>query len=103
MIAIPYPGGQRAGPVAVEEAEANLRAPMGLGTEECGNLQLDQLLQAACGQLGNQLPSVLPSSSDARTQAPDSSMRLVRLVEVVLKRGTHECPSLAMSVMEPAS
>ena len=55
MITIPYPGGQRAGPIAVEEAEALLRAPMALGTEEDGNLQLDPLLKAACGHLGDQL------------------------------------------------
>jgi len=44
MIAIPFPGGQRAGPIAVEEAEALLRAPMALGTEHSGDLQLTQLL-----------------------------------------------------------
>jgi hypothetical protein len=55
MITIPYPGGQRAGPIAVEEAEPLLRAPMALGTEHGGEIQLDQLLQAACGQLGDQV------------------------------------------------
>jgi hypothetical protein len=57
MITIPYPGGKRAGPIAVEEAEPLLRAPMAIGTEHSGDLQLDQLLQAMAGQLGNQLPS----------------------------------------------
>jgi hypothetical protein len=47
LITIPYPGGQRAGPIAVEEPEPLLRGPMALGTEEGGNLQLDPLLQAA--------------------------------------------------------
>jgi hypothetical protein len=56
MIAVPYPGGQRAGPVAVAEAEPLLRALMAIGTEHGGDLQLDQLLQAMAGQLGNQLP-----------------------------------------------
>jgi hypothetical protein len=55
VITIPYTGGQRAGPIAVENAEANLRAPMGLGTEKGVKLQLDPLLQAACGQLRVQL------------------------------------------------
>jgi hypothetical protein len=55
MVTMPHPGDQRAGAVVVEEAEANLRAPMAPGTEEGGNLQLDPLLQAACGQLGDQL------------------------------------------------
>jgi hypothetical protein len=57
MITIPYPGGQHAGTIAVEEAEAFLGAVMVLITEEGGNLKLDLLLQAACGQLGDQLPS----------------------------------------------
>ncbi len=56
MIANPCPGGQRAGPIAIAEAEALLRAPMAFSTEEGGNLQLVQLLQASGGQLGNQLP-----------------------------------------------
>lgn len=55
MTTITCPDGQRAGPIAVEEAEPLLRAPMALGTEEGGNLQLDLLLQAACGQLRDQL------------------------------------------------
>jgi hypothetical protein len=55
MINIPNPGGKRGGPIAVEQAEANLSAHIALGTEECGNLQLDPLLQAACGQLRDQL------------------------------------------------
>ena len=57
MMTIPYSGSKRAGPIAVEEAEALLRALMAIGTEHGGDLQLDQLLQAMAGQLGNQLPS----------------------------------------------
>ena len=49
MITIPYPGGQGAGPIAVEEAEALLGSLMALGTDHGSVLQLDQLLQAvAC-------------------------------------------------------
>jgi hypothetical protein len=57
MSTIPYPGGQRAGAIAVAEAEALLSALMAVSTEHGGNLQLDQLLQAMAGQLGDQLPS----------------------------------------------
>ena len=49
MITIPCPGGQRAGPIAVEETEPLLRALMALGSEEGGNIQIDQLLQAMAG------------------------------------------------------
>ncbi len=44
-----------AGPIPVEETEAHLDAHMALGTDEGGNLTLDPLLQAACGQLRDQL------------------------------------------------
>jgi len=57
MITIPYPGGQRAGPISVEEAKVLLCALMAQTTEEGGNLQLDQLIEVRCGQLGNQLQS----------------------------------------------
>jgi hypothetical protein len=55
-ITIPYPGGQRAGPIAVEEAQPFLRAPMALENEHGDNLQLHQLLQAAASQLRDQCP-----------------------------------------------
>jgi len=55
MSTIPYPGVLRAGLKASEGAEPHLHALMALGTEECGNLRLDPLLQAACGLLGDQL------------------------------------------------
>ena len=56
MITMPYPGGQRAGPIAVEEAEALLGSLMALGTDHGSVLQLDQLLQAVACQLRYQLP-----------------------------------------------
>jgi hypothetical protein len=56
MINIPYSGGKRAGPRAVEQAGANLRAHMALGTDNGGNLMLDPLLQAVAGQLRHQFP-----------------------------------------------
>ncbi len=54
---ISHLGGQGAGPVAVAVAEPLLGALMAVSTEEGGNLQLDQLLQAMAGQFGDQLPS----------------------------------------------
>ena len=53
---IAHLGGQSAGPIAVAIAEPLLGALMAVSTEEGGNLQLDQLLQASCGQLGDQFP-----------------------------------------------
>ena len=47
MITIPHLGGLRVGPIAVAEAEPLLRTHMAISTEEGGNLQLDQPLQAA--------------------------------------------------------
>jgi hypothetical protein len=55
MITMPYPGGQRAGPIAVEEAEALLGSLMALGTDHGSVLQLDQLHRAVVCQLGHQL------------------------------------------------
>lgn len=51
----PLPGWSARGHKPLERAEPLLRAPMALGTEEGGNLQLDPLLQAACGKLRDQL------------------------------------------------
>jgi hypothetical protein len=45
-----------AGPVAVAVAEPLLAALMAVSTEHGSDLQLDQLLQAMAGQLGDQLP-----------------------------------------------
>jgi hypothetical protein len=50
-------GGEQAWPAAVSVAAAFLAALMPIGTEHSGDLQLDQLLQAMAGQLGDQLPS----------------------------------------------
>ena len=50
-------GGEQARPAAIAVAAAFLAALMAIGTEHGGDLQLDQLLQAMAGQLGNQLPS----------------------------------------------
>jgi len=55
MITIPYPGGQRACPIAVEEAEALLGSLMALGTDHGSVFHLDQLLQAVACRLGHQL------------------------------------------------
>ena len=51
---IPHLGGEGAGPLAVAVAEPLIRAHVPVGTKYGGDLQLDQLLQAASGQLGNQ-------------------------------------------------
>lgn len=50
-------GAQGAGPVTVAVIDPLFRAPMQLDTEHGSGLQLDELLQAEAGQLGNQLPS----------------------------------------------
>jgi hypothetical protein len=55
MMTIPYPGGQRAGPIAVED-EPVLGALLAPSADEGGDLQHDPLTQAAVGQLGDQLP-----------------------------------------------
>ena len=41
---------------------------------------------------GMSSPAVLPSSSGARAEAPESVLGMVRLVEVVLKPGSRACP-----------
>ena len=46
---------QAAGPVAVAISETLLGALVAVGTEHGSDLQLDQLLQAVAGQLGDQL------------------------------------------------
>ena len=51
----PLPPGERADPIAVEEPEPLLSAFMAVSPQNGGNIQLDQLLQAACCQLGDQL------------------------------------------------
>ncbi len=55
MITILFPGGQRAGTMAVEEVETLLGSLMALGTDHGSVLQLDQLLQAVACPLGYQL------------------------------------------------
>jgi hypothetical protein len=52
---IPHLGGEGAGAVAVAIPQALVGALMAVSTEEGGNLQLDQLLQAVASQLGDQL------------------------------------------------
>jgi len=47
------------------------------------------------GQLGINSPAALPSSSDAREETPQSSLGMVRLVEVVLEPGKRACPPLS--------
>ena len=59
MITIPYPGGQRASPIAIEVGEPHLRELMALDIEHGGDLQRDQVLQATCGQIGNQFPGAV--------------------------------------------
>jgi len=53
---ISHLGGQGARPVAVAVAQPFLGPLMAVSTEEGGNLQLDQLLQAVACQLGDQFP-----------------------------------------------
>ena len=44
MITIPYPGGLRAGPIAIAVADPLLRALIALSNEEGAEIQLDRLL-----------------------------------------------------------
>ena len=66
-------GGKTAVPVTVAVAESLLSAFMAIGTEQGGDLQLNELLHAVVRQLGISSPAELPSSSDAREEAPQSS------------------------------
>jgi hypothetical protein len=75
---------------------------MVISTEESGNLQLDPLLLAACGQQQRiSSPALRPSSSDVMAEAPESGLDIVRLVETGLKPGTWGCPSIATLASEP--
>ena len=56
QVDVPHLGGQGARAVAVAVAEPVLTALMAVGTQNGGNLQLNQLLQTVPGQLGDQLP-----------------------------------------------
>jgi hypothetical protein len=56
QIDVAHLGGQAAGPVAVAVAEPLLAALMAISAEHGRGLQLDQLLQTASHQLGDQLP-----------------------------------------------
>ena len=88
-------GGKTAVPVTVALAESLLSAFMAIGTEQGGDLPLNELLQAVARQLGISSPAKLPSSSYAREEAPQSSLGMVRLVELVLEPGKRTCPPLA--------
>ena len=44
---------------------------------------------------------MLPSSSGARAEAPESILGTVRLVEVVLKPGSRACPPIATPAVGP--
>jgi hypothetical protein len=94
---VAYLGGEQAWPAAVAVAAAFLGSLMAIGTEHGGDLQFDQHLQAVAGQLGICSPTVLPSSSDARAEASESALDMVRLVEVVLKPGKRACRPLSTS------
>jgi len=82
-------------------AEPLLGALMPVGTEEGGELQFDQLLQALACQLRDQFPGAMPSSSEARSAAAQWVLGMVRLVEVVLKPGKRACPPLATPDVVP--
>ena len=56
QVDVAHLGGEAATPVAVAVAEPLLGALMAVRTEHGGDLQLDQLLQAVAGELGDQLP-----------------------------------------------
>ena len=81
-------------PVTVAVAGSLLSAFMAIGTEQGGDLQLNELLQAVVRQLGISSHAELPSSSDAREEAPQSSLGMVHLVELVLEPGERTCPPL---------
>ncbi len=55
QVEVPHLGGEGAGPVAISVAEPFLAALMAVSPQNGGYLQLDQLLQAASGQLRDQL------------------------------------------------
>jgi hypothetical protein len=81
-------GGEQARPAAVAFADPFDGALVPIGTEHSGDLQLNQLPQAVASQLGDQLPGCAAKfSSDARPEAPESILGMVRLVEVVHKPG----------------
>jgi hypothetical protein len=44
---------------------------------------------------------VQPSSSEASSEAPESLLDMVRLVEVVLEPGKRTCPTLATPAAKP--
>jgi hypothetical protein len=77
---ITHPGFQVVGAIAVAVAMSFLSPLMAVSTQNGGDLQLDQLLQAMAGKLGNQLTGGAASSSNAREEAPESSLGMVRLV-----------------------
>jgi hypothetical protein len=89
-------GGEHAWPAAVAVAAAFLAALMAFGTKHSGDLQLDQLCCRPWRvSSGISSPVVLPSSSYARAEAPESALGMVRLVEVVLEPGKRACPAHA--------
>ena len=46
---------------------------------------------------------MLPSSSGASAEAPESVLGMVRLVEVVLKPGSRACPPVATPADKPGA
>jgi hypothetical protein len=69
MTTFPYPGAQRAGPIAVEEAEALLRALMALGPRTAATSSSIRCCRPRLASSGISYPAVLPSSSGARSTA----------------------------------
>ena len=71
---------QVVGAIAVAVAQSFLSPLMAVSTQNGGHLQLDQLLHAMAGKFGNQLTGGAASRSNAREEAPESSLNMVRLV-----------------------
>jgi hypothetical protein len=72
-----------------------------VNTEHGGNRQLNQLLQAVVCQFGINSQADLPSNSEAKEEAPESSLGMVRLDKVVCEPGERSRPPLAPPAVKP--
>ena len=66
---------------------------MAVGTANGSDLQLDQLLQAVAGQLGDQVSGATASQSRGQATAAPWALGMVCPVEGILKPGKRTCPA----------
>jgi hypothetical protein len=85
-------GRQGAGPGAVAVAEPLFRPFVPVSTDHGGGLDLDQLLQAVAGQLGDQLTGSTAIRYRREVGGGTVVLGMVRLVEVVLEPGKRAQP-----------